>query len=181
MKAEYDFTNARKNPYSNRLKKQITINIDSDTSDYFKAQSQDSGIQMCIRDRAVGDLHKDVVANAQGLLRVGVLAEGGQGGVVEQVLGDAGALGLPIQPDAAGAVVDVVAAENHVDGGVHLNAANLRAREVLLVVDVVDVVVLDDGEHAAQVAHNAGLAAVVDVAAADDVVADCLLYTSRCV
>ena len=44
MKAEYDFTNAWKNPYSNRLKKQITINIDSDTIDYFKAQSQDSGI-----------------------------------------------------------------------------------------------------------------------------------------
>ena len=44
MKPEYDFTNARKNPYSNRLKKQITINIDSDTIDYFKAQSQDSGI-----------------------------------------------------------------------------------------------------------------------------------------
>ena len=44
MKAEYDITHARKNPYSNRLKKQITINIDSDTIDYFKAQSQDSGI-----------------------------------------------------------------------------------------------------------------------------------------
>ena len=44
MKAEYDFTNARKNPFSNRLKKQTTINIDSDTIDYFKAQSQDSGI-----------------------------------------------------------------------------------------------------------------------------------------
>ena len=44
MRAEYDFTNARKNPYSNRLKKQITINIDSTTIDYFKAQSQDSGI-----------------------------------------------------------------------------------------------------------------------------------------
>ena len=44
MKAEYDFTNARKNPYSNRLKKQITINIDIDTIHYFKTQSQDSGI-----------------------------------------------------------------------------------------------------------------------------------------
>ena len=44
MRAEYDFTNAKKNPYSNRLKKQITINIDSATIDYFKAQSQDSGI-----------------------------------------------------------------------------------------------------------------------------------------
>ena len=44
MRAEYDFTNAKKNPASNRLKKQITINSDSTTIDYFKAQSQDSGI-----------------------------------------------------------------------------------------------------------------------------------------
>ena len=44
MKAEYDFTNARKNPYAKKLKKQITINIDSDTIEYFKAQSESSGI-----------------------------------------------------------------------------------------------------------------------------------------
>ena len=36
--------NPRKNPYSNRLKKQITININSDTVDYFKQQSEQSGI-----------------------------------------------------------------------------------------------------------------------------------------
>lgn len=44
MKAEYDFTNARKNPYAKKLKKQITINIDSDTIEYFKTQSESSGI-----------------------------------------------------------------------------------------------------------------------------------------
>lgn len=44
MKAEYDFSNARKNPYAKKLKKQITINIDSDTIDYFKSQSDSSGI-----------------------------------------------------------------------------------------------------------------------------------------
>lgn len=44
MKAEYDFTGAKKNPYAKRLKKQITINIDADTIDYFKAQSDTSGI-----------------------------------------------------------------------------------------------------------------------------------------
>ena len=89
---------------------------------------------------------------------------------MEQVLGDTGALGLPIQPDAPGAVMDVVAPVHHVDGGVHLDAADLRAGEVLLVIDVVDVVVLDKGEHPAQMAHNAGLATVVDIAPADDVV-----------
>lgn len=44
MRMEYDFTNARKNPYAKKLKKQITINIDSDTVEYFKTQSDNSGI-----------------------------------------------------------------------------------------------------------------------------------------
>lgn len=44
MKEEYDFSNARKNPYAKKLKKQITINLDADTIEYFKMQSQDSGI-----------------------------------------------------------------------------------------------------------------------------------------
>ena len=44
MREEYDFSNGRKNPYAKRLKKQITINIDSDTINYFKEQAEDSGI-----------------------------------------------------------------------------------------------------------------------------------------
>lgn len=46
MREEYDIRalNPRKNPYTNRLKKQITINIDADTIDYFKQQSETSGI-----------------------------------------------------------------------------------------------------------------------------------------
>ena len=44
MQREYDIEklNPRKNPYSNRLKKQVTINIDTDTIDYFKTQSETS-------------------------------------------------------------------------------------------------------------------------------------------
>jgi predicted DNA binding CopG/RHH family protein len=44
MREQYDFTNARKNPYAKRLKKQITINIDTDTIDYFKSLASSSGI-----------------------------------------------------------------------------------------------------------------------------------------
>ncbi|HCT92922.1 MAG TPA: antitoxin [Lachnospiraceae bacterium] len=44
MEKEYDFSKARKNPYAQRLKKQITINIDMDTIEYFKNQSETSGI-----------------------------------------------------------------------------------------------------------------------------------------
>lgn len=46
MREEYDIAklNPRKNPYTNRLKKQVTINIDADTIDYFKAESEKSGL-----------------------------------------------------------------------------------------------------------------------------------------
>ena len=44
MREEYDFTNARKNPYAKRIKKQITINIDEETIAYFKGMAVQSGI-----------------------------------------------------------------------------------------------------------------------------------------
>lgn len=44
MLDEYDFSAARPNPYAKKLKKQVTINLDADTVDYFKAQSAESGI-----------------------------------------------------------------------------------------------------------------------------------------
>ena len=46
MRKEYDIKNLnpRKNPYSKRLKKQITININDDTITYFKSQSEEMGI-----------------------------------------------------------------------------------------------------------------------------------------
>ena len=36
MRKEYDFSNARKNPYPTKLKRQITIRLDADTIEYFK-------------------------------------------------------------------------------------------------------------------------------------------------
>lgn len=44
MLNEYDFSNARKNPYAKNLKKQITINIDSSTIDYFKSLAESLGM-----------------------------------------------------------------------------------------------------------------------------------------
>ena len=44
MKEEYDFSSAVKNPYARKLKRQVTINLDADTIDYFKDQAAVSGI-----------------------------------------------------------------------------------------------------------------------------------------
>ncbi|MBO6140587.1 MAG: BrnA antitoxin family protein [Ruminococcus sp.] len=46
MRNDYDIKNLnpRKNPYSGKLKKQITINIDTSTIDYFKALAEETGV-----------------------------------------------------------------------------------------------------------------------------------------
>ena len=44
MKKEYDFSNARKNPYAKVLKKQITIRLNVETIDYFKNMAEELGI-----------------------------------------------------------------------------------------------------------------------------------------
>jgi predicted DNA binding CopG/RHH family protein len=44
MRTEYDFSKGQPNPYVKKLRKQITIRIDSDTIEYFKKQAEDTGI-----------------------------------------------------------------------------------------------------------------------------------------
>lgn len=44
MLEEYDFSAARKNPYADRIRKQITINLEADTVAYFKGLSRQCGI-----------------------------------------------------------------------------------------------------------------------------------------
>ena len=61
MREEYNINalNPRKNPYAARLKKQITINIDGTTIDYFKSMADNKGIpyqtliNLYLRDCAV--------------------------------------------------------------------------------------------------------------------------------
>lgn len=46
MREEYDIKNLnpRKNPYSKRVKKTVTINIDQSNIDYFKSMSDECGV-----------------------------------------------------------------------------------------------------------------------------------------
>ncbi len=44
MRKNYDFSKSAKNPYANRVKKQITIRLDEDTIGYFKKMSEETGI-----------------------------------------------------------------------------------------------------------------------------------------
>ena len=44
MRKEYDFSNSVQNPYTQKVKKQISINIEIDTIDYFKTLAKKVGI-----------------------------------------------------------------------------------------------------------------------------------------
>lgn len=44
MRAEYDFSKAKKNPYAKRLKRRVTIRLDEPTVEYFKELAEETGI-----------------------------------------------------------------------------------------------------------------------------------------
>jgi predicted DNA binding CopG/RHH family protein len=44
MKKSYDFSKARRNPYTGKLKKQITIRLDEETLAYFKTLADETGV-----------------------------------------------------------------------------------------------------------------------------------------
>jgi predicted DNA binding CopG/RHH family protein len=44
MRKEYDFTDAKPNPYAKRLKKAVTIRLEPDVIGYFKALSSETHI-----------------------------------------------------------------------------------------------------------------------------------------
>lgn len=44
MEEEFDFENSKPNPYAERLRKPVTMNIDVKIIEYFKAESKRTGI-----------------------------------------------------------------------------------------------------------------------------------------
>jgi len=64
MRDNYDFSKSIKNPYSKKLKKQVTIRLDEDTIEYFKNMAENKGIpyqsliNLYLRDCA--ETHKEL-------------------------------------------------------------------------------------------------------------------------
>ena len=44
MRKEYDFSDSVRNPYARRLKKQVTIRLNTEVIAYFKALAEETGI-----------------------------------------------------------------------------------------------------------------------------------------
>ncbi len=69
MRSEYDFSNATRNPYTKKEKKAVTIRLETDVVDYFKAMSSETGIpyqnliNLYLRDCAEQNRKLDLVWN----------------------------------------------------------------------------------------------------------------------
>lgn len=44
MEKEFDFKNSKPNPYASRMRKPVTMNVDIRVIDYFKKESERTGI-----------------------------------------------------------------------------------------------------------------------------------------
>lgn len=44
MRKEYDFSRAKRNPYSRMLKRQVTIRLDEETVEYFKKMAKEAEV-----------------------------------------------------------------------------------------------------------------------------------------
>ncbi|OGR87637.1 MAG: antitoxin [Elusimicrobia bacterium RIFCSPLOWO2_01_FULL_60_11] len=70
MRKNYDFSKAKKNPYTKLLKRQVTIRLDLDTIAYFKSLAVEAGvpyqslINMYLRDCVLS--HRKPVFKWQG-------------------------------------------------------------------------------------------------------------------
>lgn len=69
MRREYDFTQAKRNPYAKRLKRQVTIRLDEDTVRYFKSLAGENGvpyqtlINLYLRDCAASRKRLSIIWN----------------------------------------------------------------------------------------------------------------------
>ena len=97
---------------------------------------------------------------------------------MEQILADAGALCLPVEPKSSNTVMEMVSLDGNVNSGMHFDTANFCAEQILFIVDVMNMVILNGGENTAKMANNAGLPAVMDITAADNMRADIFFVPS---
>src|SRR5690606_24426799 len=117
----------------------------------------------------MADFHKDILGHHPAGQILGV---GRPLVVMEQILGNPGALRFPVAPDAHGAMVDMVAADDDINGGMEFDPGDFCSAELLHIIDMVDMVVFNDAEHPTHPADNSALFTMVDVTAANDMATD---------
>ena len=64
--------------------------------------------------------------------------------------------------------MNVISSENRINSSMHLNAANLSAINIMLIIYPVDVIILNNTENTAEVTYDTCLSAVMDLTSSDN-------------
>jgi len=96
--------------------------------------------------RSVANLHHNIAV-------VGII----------QIGGYAASLGLPIEPRAKGAVMDIVFIDDCVDSTMKFDSCHFMAPEFVFYADIINMVMLDPTENTAQMPNNTILSAIMDL------------------
>ena len=75
-------------------------------------------------------------------------------------------------------MMKMVSLDEHIYRCVHLNSANFRTCQILFIVDMMNMIILNDGKHTAQMPDNTGLSAIMNITTSYNVASDVFLCPS---
>ena len=135
-----------------------------------KIRKQNIIIDQC---RSMGNFHENVLSDSRSVFHSGIVIIR-KAIIMEQILGNTGSLRLPVQPQASGAMMKMISADDHVNGCMHFNAANFCSCQVLFVVDMMNMIILNNREYTTKMPYDSGLSTVMNIAAANHMGTDLL-------
>ena len=132
---------------------------------------------MVDQSRTMGNFNKDIFAYACNSV-IACFEIIWQSIVMEEISCNAGSLCLPVKPQTTGTVVDMIATEDNINCSMHFDTADFCSCQILLVVNVMDMIVFNNGKYTAQMSYDACLTAVMDLTSAHNMGTDMFFVPS---
>ncbi len=64
-------------------------------------------------------------------------------------------------------MMKAVPPDDHINSGMHFDPADFRSGKFLFIVDMMNLIILNNGEYASQMSHDSSLSTVVNITAPD--------------
>ena len=62
----------------------------------------------------------------------------------------------------------MISADDHINGCMHLDSANLSTTQILLIIDMMDLIILNNRKYTTQMSHDTGLSTIMDITSSDN-------------
>ena len=69
--------------------------------------------------------------------------------MMENIVRHSGSLGLPIQPQSSGTMMDMIVSDLHINSRMHFNSTDFCSGKILFIVDSINVIILNHRKNTA--------------------------------